>query len=79
MFGYGLNPRGITSVYEDARTLGVVLVGAGVLGLAGLAGIGESEVAEVRMRQGAAVTSLAGIAFWAISVLRPMRKKEDES
>lgn len=76
MFGFGLNLRGLTSVYEDARTLGVVLVGAGVLGLAG---IGDLELVEVEMREGAVATITAGVILWGLSVLRPTRMKEEQS
>ena len=76
MFGIGLNPRGLTSVYEDARTLGVVLVGAGVLGLAG---IGELQLVELEMREGAVVTAVVGTTSWALSILRPTITKEERS
>ena len=76
MFGIGLNPAGLTSVYEDARTPGVVLVGAGVLGLAGM---GELQSGALEMREGVAVTIAAGVILWGLSVLRPMGTREEQS
>lgn len=52
------------------------MVGAGVLGLAG---IGELELVEVEMREGAVATITAGVILWGLSVLRPTRMKEEQS
>ena len=54
----------------------MVLVGAGVLGLAG---IGELQLVELEMREGAVVTAVMGVAFWVLSVLRPTGTKEERS
>lgn len=54
----------------------MVLVGAGVLGLAG---IGELALVEVEMREGAVATITAGVILWGLSALRPTRMNEEQS
>jgi len=53
--------RSLASIYEDARNVGLVLIGAGILGLGGL---GD-------MALGALVIVALGSALWLLSILRP--------
>lgn len=55
------DPRSLASVYEDARAVGLVLIGAGTLGLAGL---GEPA-------SGAVAIIVLGMVLWFLSYLRP--------
>ena len=61
------DPRSLASVYEDARTVGLVLIGAGTLGLAGL---GEPA-------SGAVAIIVLGMVLWFLSYLRPTAKMEE--
>lgn len=62
----GLDRRSLASVYEDARTVGLVLIGAGTLGLGGLSDLASSAVATV----------VLGAVLWFLSYLRPTLKTE---
>ena len=60
--------RSLASVYEDARNVGLVLIGAGILGLGGLGNAAFGAVAIV----------VLGLAFWLLSVLRPIKVGEEQ-
>ena len=62
--------RGLLSVYEDARTLGLVLIGAGSLGLAGLG--------DLQALAGATATIAIGVGAWLLSVLRPIKVEDKQ-
>lgn len=67
MLGWKL--RNGDSIYEDVRQLGLVLIGVGSLGLAGLGELAASASTMVG----------SGAVAYMFSVLRPrIRKKEDE-
>jgi len=53
--------RSLTSVYEDSRNVGLVLIGAGILGLGGLSDVSFGALAILAL----------GLAFWLLSFLRP--------
>ena len=55
------NLRDAASIYEDVRNIGLLLVGAGILGLAGLGDVGGNGL----------LTLGVGMAFWCLSVIRP--------
>ena len=66
MIGY--DRRSLASVYEDARTVGLVLIGAGTLGAGGLGELATSAVAIV----------VLGMVLWLLSYLRPVAIKEEK-
>ena len=66
MIGY--DRRSLASVYEDARTVGLVLIGAGTLGVGGLGDLASSAVAIVAL----------GMILWFLSYLRPAAIVEEE-
>ena len=60
--------RSLTSVYEDARTVGLVLIGAGTLGVGGLGDLASSAVA----------IAVLGMILWLLSFFRPIARKEEQ-
>ncbi len=53
--------RSLASVYEDARNVGLLLIGAGILGLGGLSDVSIGALAILAL----------GVAMWLLSILRP--------
>ena len=66
MIGY--DRRSVASVYEDVRAIGLVLIGAGTLGLGGLSDLVSSAVA----------TLVLGVILWLLSYLRPTAIVEEK-
>lgn len=64
----GCDRRSVASVYEDVRTIGLVLIGAGTLGLGGLSDLASSAVA----------TLVLGVILWLLSYLRPTAIMEEK-
>ena len=60
--------RSLASVYEDARTVGLVLIGAGTLGLGGLGDLASSAVA----------IAVLGMVLWLLSYFRPVAINEEK-
>ena len=66
MIGY--DRRSLASVYEDVRAIGLVLIGAGTLGLGGLSDLASSAVA----------IAVLGMVLWLLPYLRPVATKEEK-
>lgn len=66
MIGY--DGRSPASVYEDARTVGLVLIGAGTLGLGGPSDLASSAVPIV----------VIGVLLRLLSYLRPVATMEEQ-
>ena len=64
----GCDRRSLASVYEDVRAIGLVLIGAGTLGLGGLSDLASSAVA----------IAVLGMVLWLLSYLRPVATKEEK-
>lgn len=64
----GCDRRSVASVYEDVRAIGLVLIGAGTLGLGGLSDLASSAVA----------TLVLGVLLWLLSYLRPTAIMEEQ-
>lgn len=64
----GCDRRSLASVYDDARTVGLVLIGAGTLGLGGQSDLASSAVAIL----------VLGVLLWFLSYLRPVATMEEE-
>ena len=64
----GCDRRSVASVYEDVRAIGLVLIGAGTLGLGGLSELASSAVA----------TLVLGVILWLLSYLRPTAIMEEK-
>ena len=64
----GFDRRNLASVYEDARNVGLVLIGAGILGLGGLSDAAFGALAIVAL----------GLALWLLSILRPTPVGEEK-
>ena len=64
----GCDRRSVASVYEDVRAIGLVLIGAGTLGLGGLSDLTSSAVA----------TLVLGVLLWLLSYLRPTAIMEEK-
>ena len=64
----GCDRRSAASVYEDVRAIGLVLIGAGTLGLGGLGDLASSAVATLAL----------GVILWLLSYLRPTTTMEEK-
>ncbi|MDE0372538.1 MAG: hypothetical protein OXI73_08345 [Rhodospirillales bacterium] len=60
--------RRLGKKYEDVRAIGLVLIGAGTLGLGGLSDLASSAVA----------TLVLGVILWLLSYLRPTAVMEEK-
>ena len=63
----GFDRRNMASVYEDARNVGLVLIGAGILGLGGLTDVASGALAIIAL----------GSVLWVLSILRPTPMGEE--
>lgn len=57
----GAKLRGLVSIYDDFRNLGLVLIGAGALGWVGLGELAESAEWAIGL----------GATAWLLSIVRP--------
>lgn len=64
----GCDRRSLATVYDDVRAIGLVLIGAGTLGLGGLSDLASSAVA----------TLVLGVLLWLLSYLRPTAIMEEK-